>query len=356
MTSPKLFLISTAVLLGTAGIASAHPTAPPAFKLKVFAGAPNKATFGPDDIAWLSGHVFVGWQNGVGTTGQPDPKTHNGNSLVVEYGRTGKVIGKWSVKGKVDGIGGDSNINRVIATVNEDGNSGLYTIKPGSSSATHYKYSPSPDGAGKSAVMTGGGTDSVTVLGSKILIAASNPTHKGRTATFLVKLRKGGTAKLYPTFSDSAGATDGITGNPVKLHVTDPDSNGVVPGDAGLYGGDYVLDGQADQELIFAGNIGVGHASLTRLQLTWDPTGARAGVDDIRWAKTANETLYVVDNGADKIYSVKGPFQPGDAVAAMDTIGSSSFGHDVAELNPGDGTLDPFITGLNTAKGLLFAP
>jgi hypothetical protein len=354
MKSPKLFLISTAVLLGTAGVASARPVAPPAFTLRVFAGAPNKASYGPDDITALNGHIFVGWQNGVGTMGEPS-KTGNTNSLVVEYSHRGKVLGKWSVKGKVDGIGGDPNINRVIASVNEDGNTSLYTIRPGGSTAIHYTYSPSPDAKGKSAVMTGGGTDSVIVDGSKILIAASNPTRSGRTATFWVTLGKGGVAKLHPTFSDDANAIDGVTGNPVKLHVTDPDSNGVVPGDAGLYGGDYVLDGQADQELIFASGIG-GHASLTRLQLSWDPTGAPAGVDDIRWAKFATDTLYVVDNGANKIYSVTGPFGVGDVVASMDSIGTKSFGGDVAELNPGDGTLDPFITGLKASKGLLFMP
>jgi hypothetical protein len=353
MISPKPFLISAAVLLGTAGIASAYPSAPPAFKVKVFAGAPSGATSGPDDIAWLNGHVYVGWQNGVGPKGQASTGGAT-TSVVVEYSKKGKPVAKWTLIGKVDGLGADTPRHMIVATVNEDGNSSLYTIRPSRPKAARYAYAPSPDAKGKSAVSTGGGTDSVTVIGTKILIAASAPTHSGRTATFWVKL-SGTTATLKPTFADNARATDVLTGNTVKLHLTDPDSNGVVPGVAGVFGGDYMLDSQADQELIFARGIG-GHVSLQRLQLSWDPTGKPAGVDDVRFAKKAGETLYIVDNGATKIYSVKGPWLPGDAVASMDTIGTKSAGSMVASLNLGSGALDPLITGLKAAKGLLFAP
>jgi hypothetical protein len=71
MIPRKLYPLSAFVLASTATVASAHPVASPAFKLKVFAGAPNKATVGPDDIASLKGHVFVGWQNNIGPTGKP---------------------------------------------------------------------------------------------------------------------------------------------------------------------------------------------------------------------------------------------------------------------------------------------
>jgi hypothetical protein len=355
MKSPKpvLLLLVAAVLLGTAGVVGAHPSAPPAFKLRVFAGAPSASAFGPDDIAWLNGHVYVGWQNGVGTMGEAAPKTGNTNSLVVEYGHGGKPIGRWSVKGKVDGLGGYPARHAVIATVNEDGNSSLYLIRPGRS-AHHYTYSPSPDKASKGPLLTGGGTDSVIAQGNKLLIAASAPTRKGRTATFWVTLR-GSRAVLHPTFADNARATDALTGASVRLHVTDPDSNAVVPRRADVFGGDYMLDGQADQELIFAHGIGSGHVSLQRLQLFWGLNGKPAGVDDVRWARSNGQTLYVVDNGANKIYTIRG-LEAGDVMAAMDTIGTKSAGSTVATLNTGDGELDPLFTGFKTVKGLLFAP
>lgn len=354
MISPKPFLISAAVLLGTAGVANARPTAPPAFTIKVFAGAPNRATSGPDDIASLNGHVFVGWQNGIGPKGQPAPKTHKTSSLLVEYGHTGRPVARWSLVGKVDGITGDPGLHAVIATVNEDGNTSLYTINPRNRRVSHYHYSPSPDASGKSPVMTGGGTDDVTVVGSKILISASAPTRKGRAAAFVARLNsRTHVAKLSSAFADNARATDGLSGASVKLSLTDPDSNATVPASAGLYGGDFMLDGQADQQLVFAHGIG-GHPSLTRLLLNYN--GKRAGVDDVRWAQSAGQTLFVVDNAANKIYTVKGPFSPGDAVAAMDSVGTSSFGTQVDTLNPGSGDLTPFITGLKAAKGLLFGP
>jgi hypothetical protein len=218
MKSPRpfLLLLVAVVLLGTAGVVSAHPSAPPAFKLKVFAGAPSASAFGPDDIAWLNGHVYVGWQNGVGTMGEPAPKSGNTNSLVVKYSHRGKPSGRWSVRGEVDGLGGYPARHAVIATVNEDGNTSLYVIRPGRS-AHHHTYSPSPDEAGKGPLLTGGGTDSVTVQANKLLIAASSPTRKGRTATFWTTLR-GSRAVLHPTFADNAHATDALTAASVRLH------------------------------------------------------------------------------------------------------------------------------------------
>jgi hypothetical protein len=158
----------------------------------------------------------------------------------------------------------------VTATVNEDGNTSMYTIKPSrpkASQVVHYTYSPSPDASDKSVLLTGGGTDSVTVIGAKILISASAPTRKGRAATYWVPLNPGKKiAKLHAAFADNARATDVVSGASVKLHLTDPDSNGVVPHSAGQSGGDYMLDSQADGELIFASGIGSRHVSLRRLQ------------------------------------------------------------------------------------------
>jgi hypothetical protein len=98
-----------------------------------FATAPSTepATTGPDDIASLGGHVFVGWQNGVGTKGEPNAKTGQTAGTVIEYGSGHNVLQSWSLTGKIDGLGGDPERHVVIATVNEDGNSSLYTIQPG---------------------------------------------------------------------------------------------------------------------------------------------------------------------------------------------------------------------------------
>ena len=85
---------------------------------------------GPDDITRLGDRLLVGFQNGVGSQGEA---TSDGNTLstVVELTGSGKVIRQWYVTGKVDGLGADPYRRDVIATVNEDGNSSLYTVAPG---------------------------------------------------------------------------------------------------------------------------------------------------------------------------------------------------------------------------------
>ncbi|MDQ6729809.1 MAG: hypothetical protein M3022_05820 [Actinomycetota bacterium] len=377
------FLLSAAVLLSTAAVAQAAPVAPPAFTVKVFAGAPSHATSGPDDITSLNGNVFVAWQNGIGPKGEAGPQKVL-DSTVVQYSHSGSVINKWSLPGKVDGISGDGN--RLIATANEDGNSILYVVNPGAPKkfqVTQYAYMPAPDSSGSSAVHTGGGTDSVQIVNGQILVAASAPTHSGRGATFRVtlattttrkKTKVGGKIKsvkvvthvatLSSTFLDNSHATDAVTGNPITLHLTDPDSNALVPASlsaiGGPFAGDYVLSGQSNDQLVFAAGLGSGHTTLTRLPLTYvDPitqAASKAGIDDVRWAPADNSTLYAVDNKANKIYKVKGPFTAGEAIAAMDTVGTKSLGGTLATLNDGSGELDPFLIGLKAAKGLLFMP
>ncbi len=354
MISPKPFLLSAVVFFATAATASALPHAPGAFKVKVFAGAPSHAASGPDDIAMLHGHVYVAWQNGVGPTGKPAGKT----SQLVEYGNRGNVVASWPLAGKIDGIAAARNA--IVATVNEDGNSSLYTVRTGKGNqVVHYTYSPAPDSPGSSPVHTGGGTDAVSVVGNKILIIASAPRRSGRTAAFravLSMVNGKPVARLLPTFLDSAHATDALTGNTVKLHLTDPDSSTIVPAAADVFGGDLMISSQANDELVFAHGIGTGHTTLNRLQLTYGANSSKASVDDVRWAPKDGSKLYVVDNGANRIYRVTGPFTAGEAMASMDTVGGKSLGSQVATLNDGSGELSPFLKGLKAAKGLLFTP
>ena len=126
MSAPKSLLLCAAVLFGTAATATAKPVAPSGFKLKTFATAPGATTSGPDDIAALGKHIFVGWQNGIGPKGEPAPKTHQTHSVVVEYNQRGHALHQWRLTGKVDGLGGDPANNVMIATANEDGNSAVH--------------------------------------------------------------------------------------------------------------------------------------------------------------------------------------------------------------------------------------
>jgi hypothetical protein len=359
----KLFSIPAAACLMAAAAASpaaASPTAPPGFTVTTFASAPTTqpSTSGPDDVAALGGHVFVGWQNGVGPTGAPNPLTGQATGTLVEYNGAGQALQRWSLTGKIDGLGGDPQRNQLVVTVNEDGNSSLYTIQPGAPAGRqvrHYTYSPAPDSATTGGVFTGGGTDAVVVRGGQIFVSASNPTPANATAVFGVHLHPGtGVAWLTPTFADNATATDAVTGQPVTLALNDPDSNASVPGASPRFGGQFVLDAQGNQQLVFAARLGSNAPGLTRLGLSHG--GQSAGVDDVRWASTSSATLIVVDNKAGIVYAVTGPFAAGQAFASLDTVGSAAQTTEVDTINLASGELTPFLTGFATAKGLLWLP
>ncbi len=339
-------------------LASAAPTAPSGFTVSTFATAPTSpAAVGPDDLAQLGDHVFIGWQNGVGTMGEPstNPITSGQTqSTIVEYALDGTPVNTWSVKGKADGMGADRANHRVIITVNEDGNSSLYTLTPHAppgSQLQHYNYSPDPASGTGGGVLTGGGADAVTVDDGNIYIAASNPQMLSATATFLATLdATSGTANLAPTFADNASATNGATGAPVTLGLTDPDSNAWVPESAKRLRDRYLLDSQADQQLIFAKRLPGSSTKLTQLPLSRGSQSA--GVDDVRFA--SSHTLLVIDNAVNVVYRVTGHFPAGQAYASLDTVGTSADTTEVDTLNLSSGQLAPFITGLTTSKGLLF--
>ncbi len=83
----------------------------------------------PDDITAAGPYLFTGFQNGVGPQGQAAPGG-NRDSTIVEFTRNGQVIRQWDIRGKCDGLTADPAHHRVIATVNEDAHSSVYTIDP----------------------------------------------------------------------------------------------------------------------------------------------------------------------------------------------------------------------------------
>ena len=95
----------------------------------------------------------------------------NLDSTLVEFTPAGSVVKQWDVTGKIDGMGADPATGQVIATVNEDSKSSLYTVSGGT--VTHYTYTPS-------SLPHLGGTDAVAVYKGKILISASAPGTAGK--------------------------------------------------------------------------------------------------------------------------------------------------------------------------------
>jgi hypothetical protein len=353
-----------------AGCGSSTPTAGPAsrtsggFTTRVFAngvpiqhttGKGKQSVFQPDDLAKLGSDIFVGFQNGVG----PQGETMNGvsDSTVVEFSSSGSPVAQWDIAGHIDGLAADTARGRVIATVNEDGNSSLYVITPGSRSAAQYRYPPLP---------SHGGTDAVSVWRGMILTSASAPGTTGKAApqasypaVYVVTLdAKTRTASVRGLFGDEASAKTanaGATGS-TQLALVDPDSNAVVPSYASRFGGQFELTSQGDGEQIFVADTGGTQLSVLKL--------SQAGGDDSAWASGPSGTLYVTDNSADLIYKITGPFKAGSELIAASPCDANSAPMSclakryLGQVNMTTGAVTQLpIGGFSILpKGLLFVP
>jgi hypothetical protein len=309
----------------------------------------------PDDIVTLGGNLYVGFQNGVGSQGEVS-SSGNLDSTLAEFTPGGSVVKQWDVTGKIDGMGADSATGQVIVTVNEDSKSSLYTVSGGT--VTHYAYTPSLPHLG--------GTDAVAVDQGKILISASAPGTSGKApasapAVFAVTLNAGAkTAAVAPFFADNATAT-GVNapnaGKKVTLALTDPDSNGIVPSGSPKFAGDFMLDSQGDQELIFSG------ASGQNLQVLKIPTP----VDDSAWATSASGTLYTTDSAANTVDAITGTFTPGTLYTSVTPCNANSApticpapgfpANSLGTINLTTGAIGKVtVIGPVTPKGLIFVP
>ena len=281
----------------------------------------QEALADPDDITRLGRDIFVGFQNGVGPQGQPSTSM-NLDSTVVELTPDGQPVAQWDIEGKADGVTADPQAGFVIATVNEDANSSLYTITPGPGGGVqHYSYNePLPHL---------GGTDAISILNGQILISASAPGTTGTPeqaapqptypAVYSVTLDAAGSvATVTPLFYDedpAVVANFGPTwGQTVKLALTDPDSNEIVPPDAPRFAGDFMLTSQGDLRQIFVNPWDPAH-ELRVLSLS-------QSVDDTAWTGEQG-VLYATDSTNDAVVALTGNFPDGPVVAAT-PCGSNS--------------------------------
>ena len=305
--------------------------------------AHTEALTSPDDITELGGDVFVTFQNGVGPQGQASTDG-NLNSTIVEFTLSGREVAQWDLLGKCDGLTADPLTGEVIATINEDAHSSLYTIKPRVGSVTHYAYGePLP---------SNGGTDAISIYRGQILISASAPGTTGAAApnakypaVYVVTLNSWTrVAHVSPLYYDEAPAyqaNGSKAGKTVSLALTDPDSNEVVPWVAPKYAGDFMLDSQGDQELIFDHFTGW-HQHLTALHLP-------ASVDDSAWATSGHGALYVTDSTEDTVDVVSGKFTVGTMYSSVTPCDSNS----APATCPGPGFPANYLASTDMGTGAL---
>jgi hypothetical protein len=276
----------------------------------------------PDDITRLGDNLFVGFQNGVGPQGEPSADG-NQDSTIVELTLSGQPVAQWDIAGKADGVTADSHLNAVIATVNEDANSSLYTITPSASSpVTHYAYNePLPHA---------GGTDAISIYRGQVFISASAPGTTGAPApqptypaVYSVALDPNTqVATVTPVFNDGDSATVANVnsrqfGQPSQLGLTDPDSNEVVPSESQRFGGDFMLTGQGDQQQIYVDDAGGSHQTLSVLSLS-------QAVDDTAWPTDPwGGRLYSTDSTNDAVDLITGHLG-NEQVAVATPCGSNS--------------------------------
>ena len=305
--------------------------------------ARTEALTKPDDITVL-GHLFTAFQNGVGPQGEPSPDG-NTDSTVVEFTASGHVVRQWDLRGKCDGITADTAKGIVIATVNEDAHSSVYTIRPSAPAGhqvLHYRYDiPLPHN---------GGTDAISIWDGRILLSASAPGTAGKAApqpaypaVYSVTFNHATlVATVKPLFSDEAEATIANTGKDfgkkVRLALTDPDSSEVVPASGPRFAHDFMLTSQGDKEQIFYARGG----RLTVLRLS-------QSVDDTAWARSRHGALFGTNTGGDTVDMVTGPFParsifvavtPCDAANAPATCPGPGFPPNyLGQLNPWTGVI-----------------
>ena len=272
-----------------------------------------------DDITRIGKDLFVAFQNGVGPQGQASPDG-NRNSTVVELTLNGVVVNQWDIVGKCDGLTANASAGLVVATVNEDAHSSLYTIAPFTSQIVHYNYFRPLTNAG--------GTDAISFFNGLMLISASAPGTTGKSAprpsypaVFVVTLSQPKhLAFFHPLFFDESHATAANGphfGHPVKLGLTDPDSNEVVPGFEPRFAGDFMLTSQGDEQQIFVNAPGSKHQHLWVLNLS-------QSVDDTAWSTSWRGAWFATDNGADAVDVINGIFWPGTAFVAVTPCGANS--------------------------------
>lgn len=330
----------------------------------IFFGGIHKLT-GPDDVALIGPHIFVGFQNGVGSQGEPST-TGMTHSTLVEMDVHGTVQHSVNIPGKIDGLGSDPADNRVIVTVNEDGGSRLATVDL-NGQVVNYTYSPA-------VLPHHGGTDAVSVFGGKIYLSAScggcqNPSSAGTAppahspAVYEVSL-KASTATLTPTAinvdSPAVVTNPGVSAQAAPLQITDADSNTVVPTSSPRFAGDFMLDSQGDKLAVFASSMAPG-APLKTLKV-------QSALDDTTFATRAHGVLIVTDASADTVEVVTGPFSPGEAFSAVTPCNDNAApatcpapgwpANYLAALNLTNGSVTPLAnTGATaSAKGLAFLP
>jgi hypothetical protein len=305
--------------------------AQPPYAVSVFAQSIPGQYTAPDSITSTSSAIYIGFGNGG------DPGGGNATpSTIIKYDFNGNILNMALVNGHNDGLKINPQTGDLWALQNEDANANLVILDPTTLTPKQRYFL----GTGRH----GGGYDDIVFLNGNVYFSASNPQHNPNNEPAIVQFTtNSGSFTLTPVLYGNASATDIPTGQGVTLNLQDPDSMTF------NFGGDIVLDSQADGELVVVRSPGLSNQKVFRVLLTVG--GQSTTIDDTVFPTTSDGFLLVADTGGDTVYEITAPFfEPGSAYSASDTDGF------VGQLNFNSGVLTPVVTGMVSAHGMDFIP
>jgi hypothetical protein len=339
----RLLSISAGLLLLFAPAVSAQRTlsashalspavqAQPPYNVSLFTEGVPGGYSAPDSITFNSSAIYIGW----GNNGEPG----GGNAIpstIIKYDFHGNILEQTAILGHNDGLKVNPQTGDVWALQNEDGNANLQILDPQTLAIKKFYYI----GTGPH----GGGYDDIVFLNGNVYFSCSNPLHNPNNEPAIVQFTASGNGfTLTPILMGNASAIDIATGQQVTLNLQDPDSMTY------NFGGDIVLDSQADGELVMVRNPGTGNQSVYRVLLT--DNGNSTTIDDTIFPTASAGFMLVADTGGDAVYEITAPYlQPGSAYSASDTQGF------VGRLEVETGVLTPIMTGMVSGHGMAFIP
>ncbi len=298
----------------------------------IFATAPDGAK-SPDSITAGNNSIWVEYGDSAKSDGS------GGSSTIVQYDLLGTVQNTYTLPGLADGLKVDPATGDVWALQNQDGNSTLTLLDPGTNQVSSPLSYAAPYTYGATSTR---GYDDVAFVGQKVFLSYTNPKNPGDP---VVQQLTNGTApfgSLQTTnilrFGDTG--TNLVTGETNQpLPVTDPDSLKALPD------GSLILTGEGDKAFTIITNPGTTQQSASFLNLPADSTSP----DDVIMPTATSGTLYISNQNDNNVLAVR--------VTDLNTKDLyASVGTAVEQIDPSTGTVTPIITGLNGSHGLLFVP
>lgn len=344
-------VVMAAVLVAAASARA--QTAIPPYNLTVFPGTPPAGATQPDDLAVSANgkHLWVGYGNGVDTTGKGGPST------LVEYDiASGAVLKNISIPGHLDGLKINPATGDVWATENEDGNPTLAVIDHESGAFHIYRFDPT--------LITGGFDDLVFVArphgdsrhdsDSPVDVYVVTSSQVDTTTPVIVRISgplRAANTQVESVLSGAPQSVLNVVTNQAETTdmIGDPDSMTLDPA------GEFVLDNRSDDSLYVVRDPKAQNPVL-RVPLTLG--GKAVEVNDTIFTTSATNgvsstagTIFIAATSANAIYMLTKPYFPANEVYTAANVANV-----VGLVDLNTGVVTPVATGFKGLHGLAFSP